>query len=60
MLQALLYAELSNLDMIVFLVGFLEEGDYSRPKQGVSDANNSHFTVKNKLDTQDHMNYCPE
>ena len=60
MLQASLYAELSNLDKVVFLVGFLEEGDYTRPKQWVHDANNSHFIVKNKLDMQNHMNYCSE
>jgi hypothetical protein len=60
MLQASLYAELSNLDKIVFLVGFLEEVDYSRPKQWVPNANNSHFIVKDKLDMQDHMNYCSE
>lgn len=60
MLQATLYAELSGLDKIVFLVGFMEEGDYSRPKQWVPDEGNSHFIVMDKPDISDQMAECVE
>jgi hypothetical protein len=58
MLQASLYAELSNLDKVVFLVGFLEESDYSRPKQWVPDEENSFLIVKDKLDMREPMEQC--
>lgn len=60
MLQASLYAELSNLDKIAFLVGFLEENDYDRPKQWVPDESNAFFIVKDKLDMSDHMKECAD
>lgn len=60
MLQASLYAELSGLDKIVFLVGFLEEGDYLRPKQWVPDSDNARFIVKDKLDMGGYMKRCAE
>ncbi|MDR0887675.1 MAG: YqaJ viral recombinase family protein [Candidatus Methanoplasma sp.] len=55
MLQASLYAELSNLDRIVFLVGFLEEADYARPKLWVPDENNTEIVIKEKLDMTGYM-----
>ena len=58
MLQASLYAELSNLDRIVFLVGFLEEADYDRPKQWVPDDSNTYIVVKEKLDMAGYMADC--
>ena len=58
MWQASLYAGLSNLDKIVFLVGFLEESDYNRPKQWVPNEENSYFIVKYKLDMNEYMREC--
>ncbi|MBR6038489.1 MAG: YqaJ viral recombinase family protein [Candidatus Methanomethylophilaceae archaeon] len=58
MYQASLYAELSNLDRIVFLVGFLEEEDYDRPKQWVPTAENTFVIVKEKLDMKPVMEKC--
>lgn len=43
MLQASLYAELANLDEIVFAVGFLNEGDYDEPEKWTPD--NDNFAV---------------
>ncbi len=60
MLQASLYAALSGLDKIVFLVGFLEEGDYLRPGQWVPDGENSFFIVKDRLDMSGPMEECTE
>ncbi len=60
MLQAALYAELSKLDKIVFLVGFMEESDYSRPKQWVPNEDNSYFIVKDKPDISSQMKECLE
>ena len=58
MLQASLYAELSNLDRIVFLVGFLEEGDYDRPKLWAPTPDNTYVIVKDKLDMEEYMKQC--
>lgn len=58
MLQASLYAALSNLDRIVFLVGFLEEQDYDRPKQWVPTPDNTYVVVKDRLDMQQYMDDC--
>ncbi len=58
MLQASLYATLSNLDRIVFLVGFLEESDYDRPKQWVPSPENTFVVVKDRLDMTDYMRQC--
>lgn len=60
MLQASLYAALSGLDKIVFLVGFLEESDYARPRQWVPDGENSFFIVKDRLDMNGPMKECTE
>ena len=60
MLQASLYAELSKLDKIFFLVGFLGESDYARPKQWVPDETNSFFVVKDKLDMSGYMKECAD
>ncbi|MBR2348067.1 MAG: YqaJ viral recombinase family protein [Candidatus Methanomethylophilaceae archaeon] len=60
MLQASLYAELSNLDRIVFLVGFLEEPDYARPKAWVPSPENTYVIVKEKLDMAEYMAQCEE
>ncbi len=58
MLQASLYAKLSNLDKIVFAVGFLEEPDYDRPKQWVPAPENTYIVVKDRLDMDDYMQRC--
>ena len=60
MLQASLYAELSRLDRIAFVVGFLEEEDYERPKRWIPSADNTAVIVKEKLDMSDHMARCIE
>ena len=60
MLQASLYAELSRLDTIVFLVGFLEEGDYDRPQSWVPNDENTKMIVKKKLDMAPHMKQAAE
>lgn len=58
MLQASLYAKLSNLDRIVFLVGFLEDADYDRPRQWVPTPENTFVVVKDALDMDQHMADC--
>ena len=60
MLQASLYAKLSNIDRIVFLVGFLEEPDYDRPKQWVPSPENTFVIVKDRLEMDDYMRQCEE
>ena len=60
MLQASLYAELSNLDRIVFLVGFLEEKDYDRPKQWIPNPDNTKVIAVQKLDMADYMKQCED
>ena len=50
MLQASLYAELSRLDKIVFVVGFLEDADYNRPKSWVPTEDNTKIIVKDRMD----------
>jgi hypothetical protein len=55
MLQASLYAELSGLDRIVFLVGFLESHDYDRPKSWAPSEENTKIIVKQKLDMAEPM-----
>jgi len=55
MLQASLYAELSRLDTIVFVVGFLDEDDYDRPMFWTPDENNTRVIVKKKLDMTSYM-----
>lgn len=58
MLQASLYAELSNLDKIVFAVSFLEEADYDRPRFWTADDSNTHILVVDKLDMREPMEKC--
>lgn len=58
MLQASLYARLSNLDRIVFAVGFPEEADYDRPKQWAPTPENTYIVVKDSLDMTDYMDRC--
>ena len=60
MLQASLYAKLSNIDRIVFLVGFLEEPDYDRPKQWVPSPENTFVIVKDRLEMDGYMRQCEE
>ncbi|MDR0523100.1 MAG: YqaJ viral recombinase family protein [Candidatus Methanoplasma sp.] len=55
MLQASLYAELSGLDRIVFLVGFLEEQDYDRAFLWRPCAENTALIVKDKLEMEPYM-----
>ena len=55
MLQASLYAELSRSDMIVFAVGFLDEGDYDRPESWAPNEENTKVIVKKKLDMAPYM-----
>lgn len=58
MLQASLYAQLSRLDRIVFLVGFLEEPDYDRPGQWVPTPENTCIVIKDRLDMTGYMEQC--
>jgi len=60
MLQASLYAELSRLDKIVFLVGFLNDADYDRPESWIPDENNTEIIVKKKLDMAPYMKEATE
>lgn len=60
MLQASLYAELSKLNRIVFLVGFLDEPDYDRPKQWVPTPENTKVIVVEKMDMAENMKKCEE
>lgn len=60
MLQASLYARLSNLDRIVFLAGFLEEPDYDRPQQWVPGPDNTAIVVVDALDMTEPMAKCVE
>jgi hypothetical protein len=60
MLQASLYAELSHLDEIVFLVGFLEEKDYDRPESWIPNENNTKLIIKKKLDMEPYMKEAEE
>lgn len=55
MLQASLYAELSRLDKIVFLIGFLNESDYVRPTFWKPVPENTSLLVVPKLDMKDYM-----
>ena len=50
MMQASLYAELSNLTKIAFVVGFLEEADYRMPGKWVPTPENTYVVVKDKED----------
>ncbi|MBQ3685022.1 MAG: ATP-binding protein [Candidatus Methanomethylophilaceae archaeon] len=59
-LQASLYAELSRLDRIVFLVGFLEDEDYDRPKFWVPTPENTAIIVMDKMDMKEPMRLCEE
>jgi len=60
MLQASLYAELSGLDRIIFVVGFLDDADYDRPKFWTPNENNTKIIVKKKLDMVPHMKEATE
>ena len=60
MLQASLYAELSHLDRIVFLVGFREEEDYDRPRFWTPTEENTFVVVKEKLDMVPIMKQCED
>ncbi len=60
MLQASLYAKLSKLDRIVFMVGFLEEEDYDRPAQWVPTEENTLILVVDRLDMTKEMDACVE
>jgi len=60
MLQASLYAELSGLEKIVFLVGFLEEDDYNRPRFWIPNRDNTKIIIKDKLDMAPYMKEAAE
>jgi hypothetical protein len=49
MMQASLYAELSHLDRVVFLVGFLEEDDYRWPSRWKPSSDNTAIIVVDKM-----------
>jgi len=56
MMQASLYAELSHLDRIVFLIGFLDEDDYRWPSRWKPSNENTYMIVVNKMpDIKDKM-----
>lgn len=50
MMQASLYAQLSNLNKIVFVVGFLEEENYRMPSKWIPTPENTLVLVVDKLD----------
>ena len=50
MMQASLYAQLSNLDRIVFVVGFLEEEDYRMPGKWVPTSENTYAITVDRED----------
>ncbi|MDR1404562.1 MAG: YqaJ viral recombinase family protein [Candidatus Methanoplasma sp.] len=54
-LQASLYAELANLDRIVFAVGFLEDSDYDRPKLWCPTDDNAVIIIKDKPEMKGYM-----
>ncbi|MCK9333520.1 MAG: YqaJ viral recombinase family protein [Candidatus Cloacimonetes bacterium] len=60
MLQASLYAELSGIDRIIFLVGFLEESDYVHPERWVPTSENTYIVIKDKLDMSGYMKEAEE
>jgi hypothetical protein len=55
MMQASLYAQLSGLDRIVFLVGFLEDADYTRPMFWKPTTENTSIIVKDRMDMTKYM-----
>ena len=57
-LQASLYAELSNLDKVVFVVGFLEESDYDRPRFWTPNKDNTYVIIMDKMDMKEPMDRC--
>lgn len=60
MLQASLYATLSNLNKILFAVGFLEDADYDRPRQWEPTHENISLIAVDRLDMEEQMAYCKE
>lgn len=54
-LQASLYAELADLDEIVFAVGFLKEEDYDRPEEWKPDKDNFIVVTMIKQDISEEM-----
>ena len=56
-LQASLYAELSDLDEIVFAVGFLDEDDYDHPKDWKVREDNFYIVTMMKKDISEEMDY---
>ncbi len=54
-LQASLYAELSELDEIIFAVGFLNEDDYEHPEQWTPKDDNFYIVYKMKKDISEEM-----
>lgn len=55
MMQASLYAQLSKLDKVVFVVGFLEEEDYRIPGKWVPTEENTCIVIKDRLDMTQYM-----
>lgn len=55
MLQACLYAELSKLEKVVFLVGFLTETEVNRPNSWAPSENNTFILVVDKMDMKPYM-----
>jgi hypothetical protein len=54
-MQASLYAELSDLDTVVFAVGFLRDEDYARPESWVPGPNDLSIIVMPKEDIAEKM-----
>jgi len=59
-LQASLYAQLSNLDKILFAVGFLEEADYDDPGRFVPNEDNTLILCVGKKDITEEMKAAEE
>lgn len=60
MMQAGLYAELSDLDAIIFAVGFLEEADYDRPAFWTPTPENTYLVKVDKPDMAEPMAYAAQ
>lgn len=55
LMQASLYAELSRLERIVFVIGFLEDDDYRWPTRWKPSPENTSILVVDRLDMKDYM-----
>ncbi len=60
MMQASLYAHLSKLDKLVFVVGFLEEADYRVPSKWIPSEDNTLIIIKDCLEMNNYLKEAEE